>query len=160
MSDTYFQTNDQLSWKEIADQLKQHQPQSTNSQAVHINQVSNQKIDYEEFLDPEHGQLAIDIYETPSDLIVEAPIAGVKPEDLEVSIENDMLTIQGKRQRSAKVAKQDMIYQECHWGSFSRSIILPVDIINDRIDATLKNGVLIVRMPKAKKSRSIQVRSA
>src|SRR5690606_39529723 len=108
----------------------------------------------------EHGQLALDIYQTPADLIIEAPIAGVRPEDLDISIHDDVLTIKGERKRSSEVHSKNLLYQECHWGQFSRSIVLPVDVVSDRIEAILKDGILTIRMPKATPSRKITVKSA
>jgi HSP20 family protein len=109
-------------------------------------------------LKADHGQLALDIYQTAADLIVEAPIAGVRPQDLDISIQDDVLTIRGKRMRCDNINQEDMIYAECHWGDFSRSIVLPMDVVSERIEATLKNGILSIRMPKAQPNRRIQVR--
>lgn len=106
------------------------------------------------------GQLTIDVYQTDNDIVIKSTIAGVKPEDLDVSINNDMLTIRGERRNDEQVSEEDYYYQECYWGSFSRSVILPIDVIPDKIEASMKNGILTVRMPKAEanKSKKIQVR--
>jgi len=151
LDDNYFSIHSAQSWKEIAE----------NMHKMPSNDVTIEPMDdglAELARAQEHGQLALDIYQTPSDVIVEAPIAGVKPEDLDISINNDVLTIKGQRKRSKKLEKEDLLYHEVHWGEFSRSIILPVDVINDRIEAELKDGILTVRLPKAKKSRSIKVK--
>lgn len=99
------------------------------------------------------GQLAIDVYQTPKEIIIKSTIAGVQPEDLDITINNDMVTIKGIRRKEETVADEDYIYKECHWGGFSRSIILPVDIKEDRVRANLKNGILTVVLPKAGKSK-------
>jgi HSP20 family protein len=106
------------------------------------------------------GQLTIDVYQTDSDIVIKSTIAGVKPEDLDVSINNDMLTIRGERKNEEQVMEENYYYQECYWGSFSRSVILPIDVVADKIEASMKNGILTVRMPKAdsNKSKKIQVR--
>jgi HSP20 family protein len=106
------------------------------------------------------GQLTIDVYQTDSDVVIKSTIAGVKPEDLDVSINNDMLTIRGERKNDEQVMEENYYYQECYWGSFSRSVILPIDVVADKIEASMKNGILTVRMPKAEsnKSKKIQVR--
>lgn len=106
------------------------------------------------------GQLTIDVFQTDSDIVVKSTIAGVKPEDLEVSINNDMLTIKGERRLEEEVHEENYYYQECYWGAFSRSVVLPVDVVTDKIEASLKNGILTIRLPKADKSRvkKIQVR--
>lgn len=110
--------------------------------------------------DDHEGQLTIDVYQTDNDVVVKSTIAGVKPEDLDVSINNDMLTIRGERKSEEEIQEENYYYQECYWGSFSRSVILPVDVIADKIEASMKNGILTVRMPKAASNRSkkIQVR--
>lgn len=145
----YFAVGNSMSWKDIADQMEKplddHQAIFDDGLAEMSRQL-------------DHGQLAIDIYQTASDLIVEAPISGVKSEDLDISIVNDVLTIKGKRERSKKIKQENLLYQEVHWGSFSRSIVLPFEVINDRIDASLKDGILTIRLPKANKSRSITVK--
>lgn len=106
------------------------------------------------------GQLTIDVYQTDNDIVIKSTIAGVKPEDLDVSINNDMLTIRGDRKQDEQVSSENYYYQECYWGSFSRSVILPVDVIPEKIEASMKNGILTIRMPKADNTRTkkIQVR--
>ena len=106
------------------------------------------------------GQLTIDVYQTDNDIVIKSTIAGVKPEDLDVSINNDMITIHGERRRDEEVMEENYYYQECYWGGFSRSVILPVDVLPDKIEASMKNGILTIRMPKADNTRSkkIQVR--
>ncbi len=111
-------------------------------------------------LENNEGQLTIDVYQTDTDIVIKSTIAGVKPEDLDVSINNDMLTIRGERKNDEQVMEENYYYQECYWGSFSRSVILPIDVMADKIEASMKNGILTVRMPKAEsnKSKKIQVR--
>lgn len=106
------------------------------------------------------GQLTIDVYQTDSDIVIKSTIAGVKPEDLDVSINNDMVTIRGERKNEEEVSSENYYYQECYWGSFSRSVVLPVDIIPEKAEASLKNGIMTIRLPKAtaNKVKKIQVR--
>lgn len=106
------------------------------------------------------GQLTIDVYQTDNDIVIKSTIAGVKPEDLDVSINNDMITIRGERKQDEQVSGENYYYQECYWGTFSRSVILPVDILPDKVEASMKNGILTIRMPKADTTRTkrIQVR--
>lgn len=104
------------------------------------------------------GQLAVDVFETDGEIIIRSAIAGVSPEDLEVSVHNDMLTIRGTRQPECIETGSRHLVRECHWGSFSRSLILPTEIDADAIRAELKNGVLNVRLPKIERSKKIQVR--
>ncbi|OGI27579.1 MAG: hypothetical protein A2359_04605 [Candidatus Moranbacteria bacterium RIFOXYB1_FULL_43_19] len=106
------------------------------------------------------GQLTIDVYQTDNDIVIKSTIAGVKPEDLDVSINNDMVTIRGDRKNEEKVEGENYYYQECYWGTFSRSVILPVEVLADKAEAAMKNGILTIRLPKADttKSKKIQVR--
>lgn len=106
------------------------------------------------------GQLTIDVYQTDNDIVIKSTIAGVKPEDLDVSINNDMVTIKGERRNEEEVMEENYYYQECYWGGFSRSVILPVDVISDKSEASMKNGILTIRLPKAdvNKTKKIQVR--
>ena len=106
------------------------------------------------------GQLTIDVYQTENDIVIKSTIAGVKPEDLDVSINNDMVTVKGERKNEEIVENGNYYYQECYWGSFSRSVLLPVDVIPEKADASLKNGILTIRLPKADttKTKKIQVR--
>lgn len=110
--------------------------------------------------DNNEGQLTIDVYQTDNDIVIKSTIAGVKPEDLDVSINNDMITIRGERKQDEQVTQENYYYQECYWGGFSRSVILPVDILPEKVEASMKNGILTIRMPKADTTRTkkIQVR--
>ena len=108
--------------------------------------------------DYEEGQLSIDVYQTPDKIIVKSTIAGVKPEDIDISINNDMLTIRGKREMQEKINEKNYLYRECYWGSFSRSIILPMEVETEKIEACLENGVLTVVLPKAKSAKQISIK--
>ena len=107
-----------------------------------------------ELMEEGEGQLAIDVYQTPEEIIVESTIAGVDPEDLDVDITPESVTVRGKRIREKKVQDEDYFYQECYWGKFSRSIILPQEIDPENAVATLKNGVLMIKMPKLNRQKS------
>ena len=108
--------------------------------------------------DYEEGQLSIDVYQTPAEIIVKSTIAGVKPEDIDISINNDMLTIRGKREMQETINNNHYLYRECYWGSFSRSVILPVEVEANKIEATLDNGILTVTLPKAKSAKQISIK--
>lgn len=108
----------------------------------------------EEWLPESEGQLTIDVYQTPSDIVIKSTIAGVAPEDIDVSISNDMVTIKGVRKKDVTIRPEDYYYQECYWGAFSRSVILPVDIEADKADAAMKNGILTIRLPKVEKIKT------
>ncbi len=108
------------------------------------------------------GQLAIDVFQTPEDIIIKSTIAGVRPEDIDINIDNDMVTIKGQRKEKTEAEEKDYYYQECYWGSFSRSIILPEEVNADQIQAELKNGILTIKLPKIHqiKSKKIEVKMA
>ncbi len=106
----------------------------------------------------EEGQLSVDVYQTEDAIVIKSTIAGVHPEDIDISITNDMVTIRGERHLNEAISEDSYFYQECYWGGFSRSIILPVEVKSDEAEATLKNGVLTIRIPKAKKSKSVSVK--
>jgi len=111
------------------------------------------------WMEEAEGQLTIDVYQTPSEIIIKSTIAGVKPEDLDVAITNDMVTVKGRRMKDEEVSQDDYYYQECYWGSFSRSVILPVEVEAEKSKATLRNGILTVHLPKLEriKTKKIQV---
>jgi HSP20 family protein len=83
------------------------------------------------------GQLSVDVYQTEDSLVITSTIAGVNPEDLEVTLNNDVVTIRGKRQPERQVTQEDYFYQECYWGGFSRSIVLPVEVRAEAVQAKL-----------------------
>ena len=114
-----------------------------------------------ESAEEQEGQLTVDVFQDDQNIIIQSTIAGVAPEDLDVSITNDMVTIRGERRRSYDVDAEDYFYQECYWGTFSRSIILPVEIDADRAEAKIKNGILTIRIPKANAAmtRKLKVRA-
>lgn len=104
------------------------------------------------------NQLALDVYQTPTEIIIKADIAGVKPEDLKISLHNDLLTIKCHKEESDSIKEEDYFYKECYYGSFSRSIILPAEVDNHKVDAALDNGVLIITLHKTD-SNQIKVRT-
>lgn len=107
------------------------------------------------WLAEDEGALSVDVYEHPEAIVVRAPIAGVKPSDLDLSIHNDMLTIRGKRSSEPQTAEQIVLHRECHWGPFSRSIILSAPVRADEAAASLIDGVLTITLPKAARHGTI-----
>lgn len=104
------------------------------------------------------GELSVDVYETPKEIIIEAMIAGVKPEDLHIATTHNSITISGKREANTHIKQDDYIVQELYWGQFSRTVELPNDIAVDDAEAVEKHGLLIVRLPKIDKDRNVKVR--
>lgn len=111
---------------------------------------------------PEDGELTVDVYQTPDDIIIKTIAAGVRPEDLDISITRDMVTIRGSRQESSEVSEGDYFHRELYWGSFSRTILLPQEIDVDASEASERHGLLMLRLPKLDKSRQtkLKVRSS
>lgn len=128
------------------------------TQAIEINETGEPAP--EEWLgsDYDEGQLSIDVYQTPDKLVVKSTIAGVKPDDIDISINNDMLTIRGKREVQEKITEENYLIKECYWGGFSRSIILPVEVEADKVEAALDNGILTVILPKAKSAKQFSIK--
>lgn len=100
------------------------------------------------------GQLAIDAFQTGEDVVIIAPIAGVASSDLEISITDEVVTVKGQRREVEEQPKENYFVQECYWGSFSRSYVLPVAVDSERAIAGLKDGVLTIRIPKLEKTKT------
>jgi len=112
----------------------------------------------EEWMNDFEGQLNIDMYQTKDNVIIKSTIAGVRPEDIDITVANDMVSIKGARRKEENVSQEDYFYQECYWGNFSRSVIVPVDIDSESIEADLKDGILTVIIPKAAKAKTKKVK--
>ncbi len=112
----------------------------------------------EEWMSDYEGTLNIDLYQTRDNVIIKSTIAGVKSENLDITIANDMVTIKGERVKEEKIPAEDYFYQECYWGGFSRSVILPVDIDSEHVEADLKDGILTVILPKAAKAKTKKIK--
>lgn len=112
----------------------------------------------EETADEHEGQLTVDVYQTPTHIVVQAPMAGVKAEDVDVSINNDMITIRGKRHQKNEISGDNYYYREVFWGQFSRSVLMPSEVDSNRTEASFKNGLLTVTMPKVNKDGVQQVK--
>lgn len=116
---------------------------------VPIKKIPTENLEQIEWPAEEEGELAIDLYETENELVLKSAIGGVKAENLDISITNDMITITGARQLEEKEEIKKIYYQECFWGRFSRAVILPKEVKSDLATAVIKNGILTIRLPKA-----------
>ena len=110
---------------------------------------------WEEEIDAE---LTVDVYQTPSDIIVQTMVAGVHPDNLSISITRDMITIHGKREENQSVDKNNFFVQELYWGSFSRTISLPEEVDPEGAEAIEKHGLLIIKLPKLDKNRETKLK--
>ncbi len=106
----------------------------------------------------EEAQLTVDVYQTPSEIIIKAMVAGVKPDDLDVSITRDSVTIRGKRSEDRTVSNDEYFHRELYWGSFARTINLPEEIEVDGAEALEKHGMLVLHLPKLDKNRQAKLR--
>lgn len=104
------------------------------------------------------GELTVDVYQTSEMIVIKAMIAGVRPEDLDISITRDIVTIKGKREEEKIAKSDDYFMRELYWGSFTRSITLPQEIDVDEAEAIEKHGLLILRLPKLDKKRQSKLK--
>lgn len=100
------------------------------------------------------GQLALDVFDDGEFITIKAPIAGVKKDDLEITITDEIVMVKGTRHQEHEISKENYFCQECYWGSFSRSYVLPVATDSDRATATLKEGILTIKIPKIEKTKT------
>ncbi len=129
-------------------------PVSNDQSNAYANQADESSL----FEEETEGQLAVDVYQKDDHIVIRSTVAGVRPEDIDISIEGDMLTIKGYREEDKEVNEDEYLYRECYWGAFSRSIILPTEVIGEEAEATMKNGVLTIKVPKMKKTKSVSVK--
>ncbi|HEY4715407.1 MAG TPA: Hsp20/alpha crystallin family protein [Candidatus Paceibacterota bacterium] len=111
-----------------------------------------------EWAEEEEGQLTVDVYQTPAEIIVQTMVAGVRPEDLTITISRDMITIKGKREENRTISEDNFFLQELYWGSFSRTILLPEEIDPEEAEAIEKHGLLIIKLPKIDKEKKTSLR--
>jgi len=109
--------------------------------------------------DNEEGQLTVDVYQTGEDIIIQTMVAGVRPENLDIAISRDMVTIKGKRERHNHTIPDDnYFYRELYWGTFSRTILLPQEIEPESAEASEKYGLLSLKLPKIDKEKQLKIK--
>ncbi len=121
------------------------------------------EMDMEKFMQEHGGQgfsPAIDVYETETEVVVEAPLAGINPEDVEISIENDVLSIKGETKKESVVDDKNYYRKEVRSGSFFRSVALPTHVVSDKAEAESVEGMLKITIPKAEitKPKTIKIK--
>jgi len=104
------------------------------------------------------AELTVDLYQTPSEIIVQTMVAGVEPDNLSITITRDMITIRGKREENQSIDKENFFVQELYWGSFSRTISLPEEVDPEEAEAIEKHGLLIIKLPKLDKNRETKLK--
>jgi HSP20 family protein len=109
----------------------------------------------------EELELTVDVYQTPTDIMVQTMVAGVKPEDLELTIARDVITIKGKREENRNIDEENYFVKELYWGKFSRTILLPQEVEPEEVEATEKHGLLTIKIQKVDKEKrnTIKVKS-
>lgn len=108
--------------------------------------------------EPSEGQLPVDVYQTANEIIIRTFVAGVRPDELNVSISRDMVVIEGAREERDSVDDSDYFTRELFWGTFSRTILLPQEIDVDESAAGSKDGLLTITLPKMDKTRQTKLR--
>lgn len=103
------------------------------------------------------GQLAIDVFHDDKKIVIKSTIAGADPDDLKISLHNDLLMIKGRRDIDENVPEENYLFKECYWGPFSRSVILPAEVDTKRVEAEIENGVLTITLYKTKPEK-IEIR--
>jgi HSP20 family protein len=133
---------------------------SNDEDLPRIHDEEDESTDIKEWSSPEEepSELSVDVYQTPDEIVVKAMTAGVKPEDLDIDIARDMITITGHRKEGTLAETGDYLTQELFWGSFTRTIMLPEEIDPEQTIATEKNGLVIIRLPKLDKKKRTKVR--
>ncbi len=118
------------------------------------------KVPKKDWLEEEEvdGELSVDVFQTPSEIVIKTMVAGVKPEELDIDITRDMVTIRGSRSASAEISDEDYYHQELYWGTFSRTIMLPCEIEVEEAEAVEKHGLLTLRLPKVNKDKTQKIR--
>lgn len=104
------------------------------------------------------GQLAIDVFETPVDVIVKTMIPGVRKEEVDISLSRDMLTIRGERKDEKTISEDNYHYKELYWGSFSRTVKLPHEVDIEKAEATEEQGMLTIKLPRVDKEKQKKVK--
>lgn len=117
---------------------------------------SNSSINLDD--DSEEGELSVDVYEKPGEIIIQTMVAGVRPEDLEISIGREIVTLRGSRESAREVAADNYFHRELYWGAFSRTILLPAEVEAEEAEATERHGLLTIRIPKIDKGKTARLK--
>ncbi len=108
--------------------------------------------------EPHEGQLTVDVFQTPSHIIIKTLVAGVKREDLDISISRDMVTVKGKREEDRTIQESDYFHKELYWGAFTRTVMLPHEVDIDGAEATENLGMLTIKLPRVDKGKQAKLR--
>jgi len=106
----------------------------------------------------EEGELPIDVYQSETEIIIQAFVAGVRPDELQLTITRDTMIIKGKRQVSGTIQDDDYVVRELYWGTFSRTVELPAEVEPEEAEAVEKHGLIIIKLPKIDKRKRASIR--
>lgn len=104
------------------------------------------------------GELPVDVHQSTGDIVIRAFVAGVRPDELSISISRDRVEIQGSRMEREQSSNPDYFTRELFWGSFSRAIVLPQEVDVDASSASAKDGLLTIILPKLDKAKQTKLR--
>jgi len=123
--------------------------------------MTNEKDKKDSLFEPE-GELVIDAWQTPQEIVIQAPVAGIEANDLEIILEDNILKIKGERKMPARPKSADILLQECYWGVFTKEIVLPTEINNSKITASTNEGILTIKLAKKKQAspKKIKIENA
>ena len=124
----------------------------------HGNTSGSNPLPLNDDLPSSEGQLPVDVHQTASDIIIRAFVAGVRPDELNISIRRDMVEIGGSRSEREQIAGPDYFTRELFWGSFSRTILLPQEIDVEASSASAKDGLLTIILPRLNKTKQTKLR--
>lgn len=118
------------------------------------------EMDEEDVIEEEEttGQLPVDVYQSPNEIVIRAFVAGIRADMLDISITRDMVTIGGARETRDEVETSDYFHKELYWGAFSRTILLPQEVDVDGASASSKDGLLTIILPKLDKARQTKLK--
>ncbi len=109
-------------------------------------------------VEPNADTFDVDVYQTPEEIVVKTMVAGIPPNNIDISLTRDMLTITGEREEKKEVTEDNYFYKELVWGSFTRTIMLPAEVEVDEADAKERHGILTIRLPKINKERQAKIK--
>lgn len=146
---------------EEQEEQEQEDSQNTTSGNTSINKLEVHDEEQNSDVGGEEGELAVDVYENKDEIFVQAMIAGVEPEDVDVSITREEVIIKGNRENMSDISDDNYYHKELYWGKFSRKILLPEEIDPEKSEAIEKHGLLILRLSKLnkKKSQKLEVKA-
>ncbi len=147
----------------LEDQEEEQAESSSNSiKKINLNVRDTEKLVNKEkdsnLDEDQEAELTIDLYQTNSEIIVQAMIAGVHPDNLTINITRDSITIKGKREENQSISRENYFVQELFWGTFSRTITLPEEVNPEEAEAIEKHGLLIIKLPKIDKNKETKLK--